>query len=1092
MKTKQRVILGIVSLAVVVLLFLLLRGRNGDDGGILSRRPTLSRPVGEPPGPSQISSVAPTPSKPPDVLERARAVAVVASSRMVEERAVEFGNLVRSIWSAELGTVFAAADNRDDVKVPDGMKVASVAEALGRCAMCLLLWDEDMQRSVAKELKDYCETGGWLVFVSCPWIGSPPKSSPTELLRYRGLGGMADLGASVVARDRRAVAMLRHPSIPDLPVREALRVYLRSGKALGGGDGRAIPLVRFEEPALRGVNIQAVAHGGIVEVNWDCPAGGRIGEAESEEFIKTILAWLAEKETWREPVEQAGVPLKIVARTPTGEPAPGAEIAVRLHTDWARSVSQEIVTVGENGEGEVPTKAPAIYTAWAAGEGYSSDTLALARVEEGTAPEPLVVTVRPSLRIAGTAVYTGEATGPAGGVPVDLLPSSRARGTDVASTETDDEGRFGFEGVPGGRPYLLRCETEEWAGLEEIDLPESTDSGAFEVTLGLKKLVAIDGRVVEEGEEQKPIEGATVRVEPYWGVKALPLFLQHLRGKTALTGDEGEFRLPVLPGVTHQIRAEAPGYVWRERDVDERRDRMRGGWQEVKAPATVTLELCAGTVVKGIVYFPGGQPAPEAEVRLKRYANSIVMQDSVQVADGDGRFYFWCVASSQRSYQEKTKSITLTGKWEGLAGITIGSFPLHQKQIEVVLSLREPRCVRIRGMVTDMQEHPVANAALYSNWRRDYGAIGHSDEEGFLEVQLTTEGYVGEQAFPHDLALYVWKEGYESVPVDRGELEAAARDNQLIRVALPRSNGWIAGRVLLDDGTPLRNETVDLEAWNKEAIGSLSLRTRRRVILGDGGEFRLEMIRIEARGPEVFEEPVKAVDLKVDWHADPACHDLRVTAFKRDIRLGTSDVVVRLGPIGVFRGRFVSAENGAPLSDVSVFIIREGILREFKTGVLGEFRFPWILTGEYGLKAVCRGFFPDQRTIMSDGRAKNLGDIVLHKSLTVTGQAVYKESGLAVIGAEVRIGAIMRNWGKHPSVAVADCAQGTTDSTGGFSLRIYNPFDVSQNDPMTSHTMSLRVEKGTTRKNLDFDPSRAGAIGIVNLGRIELDTPEER
>ncbi len=260
MKTKQPVILGIVSLAVIVLVLLIFRGRNGDDSGVPSRRPTISGPVRERPGPSQIPPVAPTPPKPPDVVERGKAVAVVASSRMVEERAIEFGNLVRSIWSAELGTVFAVADNRDDVQVPDGMKVASLDGALSRCAMCLLLWDEDIQRSVAKELKDYCETGGWLVFVSSPWIGSPPKSSPTELLRYERLGGVADLEASAFTGGRRAVAMLRHPSIPDLPLGKALRVYLQSGKCLGGGDGRAIPLVRFEEPALRGVKIQAVAH----------------------------------------------------------------------------------------------------------------------------------------------------------------------------------------------------------------------------------------------------------------------------------------------------------------------------------------------------------------------------------------------------------------------------------------------------------------------------------------------------------------------------------------------------------------------------------------------------------------------------------------------------------------------------------------------------------------------------------------------------------------------------------------------------------------------------------------------------------------
>ncbi|MDP2895599.1 MAG: hypothetical protein Q8Q12_03450 [bacterium] len=627
MKRRQWFILGIGSLLVAVLLVLLLQGGDRDKHRVHPR--STSQRIETPSAPP--ASLPPTRSGaiPPPV-ERGKGVAVVASWKMVEQRAVEFSNLMNVVWSAELGTIFAPGDDGSTTTtVPAGMEVNALEQALSRCAMSLLLWDEDVNQNAIKALKSYCETGGWLAFVSCPWIGSPPKSSPAELLGPRSFEGIAYVGAA--SQDRKAFALLKHPSLPELPVGERLRVYLQSSKALSGGEGRKIPLIRFEDPALRGVTIQAVSHGGVVELNWDCPAGGRIGETDSQDFITTVLAWLSGKETWKEPVEQPAVSLKVIARTPAGDPAPGAQIAVKVHTDWAKPFDQQLVTTDESGEAGMPAEAPAIYTAWAAGEGYSSDNLALGRVAEGTVPEPLVVIVRPSLRIVGKAIYTGETAGPASDVGVDLLPSSRATGMDVVSTRTDDEGRFVFNQIPGGRPYLLRCETEEWAGLEEIDLPESTETGTFEVTLSLKKLAAIDGRVVEEGEEEKPVQGATVHIEPYWGVKALALFLQHLRGKSLSTGDEGEFSLPVVPEVTCNIRAEASGYVWRGWGSDGTRER----WLEVQAPTSVTLELGCGTAVKGTVYLPSGQPAAAARVTLRPAWGRLN-----QTSDMNGRFCF--------------------------------------------------------------------------------------------------------------------------------------------------------------------------------------------------------------------------------------------------------------------------------------------------------------------------------------------------------------------------------------------------------------------------------------------------------------------
>ncbi|MDP2895870.1 MAG: hypothetical protein Q8Q12_04835, partial [bacterium] len=723
------------------------------------------------------------------------------------------------------------------------------------------------------------------------------------------------------------------------------------------------------------------------------------------------------------------------------------------------------------------------YTAWAAGEGYSSDNLALGRVAERTVPEPLVVIVRPSLRIVGTAVYTGEKTGPASEVQVDLLPSSRARGMDVASAETDKEGRFIFDQVPGGRPYLLRCETEEWAALEEIDLPESAEAGAFEVTLSLKKLVAIDGRVVEEGEEQNPIEGATVHIEPYWGVKAVPLFLQRLRGKSALTGAQGEFSLPVLPDVTYQIKAEAPQYIWRERASEENPDRTGEGWLEVKPPATVTLDLYHGTTIGGLVYLPGGQPAAGAEVTLTRVRGSLYTKNWTQMADLGGRFSFPCTEVSLRSLEDRVKYVHLAASSGPYSAVDMVKVPAEERNVELILSLRESPLVVLQGIVTDTEEHPVANASLYGG-SKSGKPICHSDENGFFEVRFPSVRYVGETPLPRELQ--VWKEGYEVVDVETSQLETAARDNNPLRVILPRSDGRIAGTIVFHDGAPLCNEVVDLLPTSGLMPG-LGIGSKDAVVLGQRGEFALEGIRFQGRGSKLFEAPVKSIDLQVTWYPDRESRTLKVKASRKDIALGASDVVVRFDPTLELRGRMVDEEHGGPITDVSLELRSLYFVRSGRSDAAGEFRLRWMSPGEWHLKARCPGYFPWEKQIEVRLGAEDLGDIVLYRRLIVLGHAVSQSTGMPIEGAEVRVVATERMFGDSPSVSAVDCAWDTTDSAGRFSLRFNNPFnDIISDFLKASYAMSVIIKQGRARASREIDPSHVGPSGVIALGRIEL------
>ena len=815
MTTKGKIAMGATAAILAGFLFLCLRGRLTDKGDARPGPPAVARR-----GSQAGRDVPALPSGPTDTekltaIARGKGMAIIASSEMVERRAVDFRNVVDAVWDAKLGTVFASGDGVNTVRVPAGLEVNTVKKALSRCQTCMLLWDENIHQRIMQSLKQYCQTGGWLVFVSCPWTGSSPKSSPAELLRLRDFQGVADVrGLTGYAERPGAVAVLKHPSLPDLPLGEQVRLNRPSFKALTGGENGSIPLVRFENPSLRGVTIQAVGHGGIVQLNWDCAAGGRIGDADGLDFLKRALRWLAARESWKEPISQPGLVVSIIARTPAGEPAPGTQIALNVYTDWARPVSQKLLTVDDNGECQIPATAPAIWAAGARGERYASDTLALERLEEGKTPDPLVVNVRPILRIVGTVVYASEEKEPAAGVEVDLLPSSRAREMEPFSCMTDEEGRFSFEPVPGGRSYLVRCETEEWGAVAEVDLPGSAESGTFEVALSLKKLVAIDGKVVEEGEGGKPIEGATVLVRPSWGIKGVDLFLQHLSKRVVSAESDGAFRIPVVPDLSYGVKAEAPGYVWPWIELGLGRYER---WVEVEPPATVTLELRRGMTVKGIVYLPGGQPAPGALVWL--LAGHMQLSDSSRIrrTDMDGTFCFPCT-QFEHNGDGKVKYVGVGAYSVRFAGYKREPIPAEQNEIELVVHLEEKPL--IQGEVTDLQGRPLANAAIYSPWETHLPPYDYSDENGLFESRVSGQ-------------LWVVREGYASKLVEHDELEAVARENTLLRVALPRAGGRVAGRVVLHDGTPLRNEMVGMMVRN-EAIRRL-LEWQHNIMLGDGG-----------------------------------------------------------------------------------------------------------------------------------------------------------------------------------------------------------------------------------------------------------------
>jgi len=171
----------------------------------------------------------------------------------------------------------------------------------------------------------------------------------------------------------------------------------------------------------------------------------------------------------------------------------------------------------------------------------------------------------------------------------------------------------------------------------------------------------------------------------------------------------------------------------------------------------------------------------------------------------------------------KLKYVGVIAEWAQFSVYEALSFPIERSEIEIVVSLQ--KAPLIHGVVIDPAGHPLAGAGIY---HAGNAPLTHSDDNGLFTVPLL-----------EPRQLFVCKDGYEMVCLEE-QLEAAARNDNPLTVILAQSNGRIAGRVVLHDGTPLRNHVVDLYP-TRTGDSSLSLGSQLGLILGDQGEFVLEI-----------------------------------------------------------------------------------------------------------------------------------------------------------------------------------------------------------------------------------------------------------
>lgn len=150
---------------------------------------------------------------------------------------------------------------------------------------------------------------------------------------------------------------------------------------------------------------------------------------------------------------------------------------------------------------------PAYYPAQT--ESASAAHIYVAAAHEVTVPEIRIgVAGAPPPTVSGKASAGGA---PARGVLVSIVGVSDESLND--SSLTDDEGRFGFEGIPPGR-YRVRARPRDESYAEAEREVVVTDAGA-EVALALEEYPAVEGVAYLSGESgREPLPGLTLRLAP--------------------------------------------------------------------------------------------------------------------------------------------------------------------------------------------------------------------------------------------------------------------------------------------------------------------------------------------------------------------------------------------------------------------------------------------------------------------------------------------------------------------------------------------------------------------------------------------------
>lgn len=342
--------------------------------------------------------------------------------------------------------------------------------------------------------------------------------------------------------------------------------------------------------------------------------------------------------------------------------------------------------------------------------GFAPGTL---EVTPETAGAPVIITLKPAARIAGTLRDQDGKPVPGALVfashPAEGSPQGKTR-LQGGATRADEVGHFTLENLDPGRLQIkvIAAGYLQWA--QEVDLLAGEPVEALEITLHAGAVV--EGTVSDD--QGLPVEGAQVQVENNgaagaFGQMGLP---------TAVSDDQGQFRLTgVTPG-TRAVVARHPAYVAARRQIEV------GPRLDV-----LELQLRRGMEVSGRVVDGDGSPVAGAEVSL--LATDGALASAPAVSSTEGAFRFNGIApGTYRLLGEKTGFGTAQAPLE-LQG---GNAPVPE--VQLVLSPGGAIAGRILGLTQEQLQH-VSVWASAAGWP---GRAGRVEHDGHYRVSSVAPG----------------------------------------------------------------------------------------------------------------------------------------------------------------------------------------------------------------------------------------------------------------------------------------------------------------------------------------------------------------
>ena len=423
----------------------------------------------------------------------------------------------------------------------------------------------------------------------------------------------------------------------------------------------------------------------------------------------------------------------------------------------------------------------------------------------GTArPPPASLAAHPPVPVAAPAPPPPTTGGPSGGIALAVRVHDAA-GSGIAGAQIvvwDAHETVRAVADSGGRARLplaaegehrLRAAAEGFVA-EDARTVSPTRGADMPIDVQLEPGLPFDGLVLD-AEGDRPIAGATIRIEARGSFEGYSSMSSHLPYDRTKTDEYGRFHVRGIPrGQLATVVADAEGR--RRGEVSVKAD------EGTVRPAEIVLRLDAGGTVKGVVRGPDGKPVGDATVyvipadaeeirrnpNVRTMSGNVTRQAETATTDDDGSYSISGLVLD-REYVAIAEEDTLARSAE-----TAGLVCSREKSIlRVDLALRRPATLVVR--LVDDRGSAVDKARV---------RIGHPMDDRSREAADPDGAYRFEGLPPGPLALHVRSPMF--VPKDR-DVDVAEGATLDVRIVLD-SGARIEGEVVTGDGKPVAGAHV--------------------------------------------------------------------------------------------------------------------------------------------------------------------------------------------------------------------------------------------------------------------------------------------